>query len=447
MTARSIDRLFDKFREMTARPYEVTPADASGGPGMRRLGAALLRGADDLAKDLARCHEGAKRLDGHDIRVFASSVCDPFLPSRAHEPAALFGPWPRGLFGRVWIGRTVRLYDNPWGRAFLARANEMLTPGGEMLVPAENTGRCRGVLQLDMLTRVLGEPKQVHRGGVASIARSDSVTMPDSVLSWYTAHTAELILEDLRMRLLGAASPLLEDPLCTEFLGSSRDLSEASATLSTPDTRADLAGSIELAVRRQTYQVGGMSHKSTVMRQIIEDHASGDGPLAMADMGGGYGLLAAELLMDPDCRVGQAVNVDLSPFNIALSVLLYRGLRHALAGRFGCWYGPSQEYQSPASLDVVSFIGSLLYVPREHTRTALDRAWDSLAPGGILVVHENIKSPAYKADYDKMFTVEEIDSLLSSYGEITRYATMSPDRLSQREAADGSVYRVVVKGH
>jgi hypothetical protein len=72
----------------------------------------------------------------------------------------------------------------------------------------------------------------------------------------------------------------------------------------------------------------------------------------------------------------------------------------------------------------------------------LDRAWDALAPGGVLIVHENIKNPSYTRDFDKMLTVEEIEALLGNYGSIERYLATAIARVSREAAEARSVFRV-----
>ena len=453
MARRLIPRAIDRLRDVTARPVAVASPD----PGTTApLAAILTRRPDDVAGDLGRSADAAAAIARADTRVFAASSHDPAFPISGTRPAALYGPWPVGAFDAVWITRTVPLYDTPWGRAALRRARRMLVPDGRLLVHVGPAGGGRGVLPLDALVRVLGEPLERHRGGVAAFPATpsgvrdggsgDDGDEPGSVLDWYLDHAASLVIEDLRARTFGpAAIGRLDDRLMTEFMEPGPVREEIGGGEPEHRTPADLDAAIDLAVRRQTYQVGGIAQKAALMRFILGEHFGRRHDLSLADLGGGYGLLAAELLLDPDCGVERAACVDPSPYNCLLAAELYRGLRRRLRGRFRFHPCPGQAFRPESPLDAVSFVGSLLYVPRDETQAVLDRAWESIAPGGLLVVHENIKHPRFTADHDLMFTVEEIDERLGRYGAITRYHTTALERCSKREAGDRAVYRVVAK--
>ena len=95
--------------------------------------------------------------------------------------------------------------------------------------------------------------------------------------------------------------------------------------------------------------------------------------------------------------------------------------------------------------DVISFIGSLLYVPRNKTLTTLKKSWDALKLGGILIIHENIKASSYKRDYDVMFTVDELEGLLSSFGLIDYYSSTTNAQISQELVGSKTVFRVIQK--
>jgi len=116
-----------------------------------------------------------------------------------------------------------------------------------------------------------------------------------------------------------------------------------------------------------------------------------------------------------------------------------------LAGRLRFICKPAQELEFDGQYDVVSYVGSLLYVPKELLEEVVERAWQAVAPGGVLVVHENIKHKSFKADFDIMFTVGELDGLLEKYGDITRYASQYTQMLTKAQTGEKTVFRVVKK--
>ena len=156
-------------------------------------------------------------------------------------------------------------------------------------------------------------------------------------------------------------------------------------------------------------------------------------------------MIAAETSIAEGDLVETAINVDINPASLVNSAKMYIGNLASLGGRFRFWLGAIEHYSFDETMDVVSLIGSLLYVPKAARKGVLDRAWDALAPGGLLVVHENIKAQSYGRDLDIMFTVEEIDALLSGYGVIERYLSTAITPVDRETAASRSVFRVIRK--
>jgi len=189
------------------------------------------------------------------------------------------------------------------------------------------------------------------------------------------------------------------------------------------------------------YYIGGLSYKSPLLRFVMRQHGIGQGA-RVVDMGAGYGLLPAELLLDPELAVAHATATDISPVNRSLAEALRGGLA-ADGSRFRFMLSPAQEFSFDGQVDVVSYVGSLLYVPREHLADCIDRAWAALRPGGILVVHENIRDPKYVRDFKFMFEVEELDDALTRLGPIRRFASTREQELSRADAGGKSVFRVV----
>ena len=66
-----------------------------------------------------------------------------------------------------------------------------------------------------------------------------------------------------------------------------------------------------------------------------------------------------------------------------------------------------------------------------------------LRPGGVLVVHENIKSRSYTRDYDLMFTVDELEGLLRPLAPIDYFLPTATVQIDGEAAGTKSVFRVL----
>jgi hypothetical protein len=82
---------------------------------------------------------------------------------------------------------------------------------------------------------------------------------------------------------------------------------------------------------------------------------------------------------------------------------------------------------------------------RADARRSVERAWEALNPGGILIIQENIKHPSYKRDYELMFEPEELDKLLQGFGEIGYYMSTATKAVQAALVERKTVYRIVHK--
>jgi SAM-dependent methyltransferase len=330
-------------------------------------------------------------------------------------PESVYAPAAAGRFGRVQLDASYQLMHCEWSRGLLRRLLAQVGPGGSLAVPLRSLPGHRRA-----------EDAAAGWVGAAFAAFADISTGPEAI--------------ELRPRA-DAAAPRASSTLewCADHWQAALGIAVAGRVDEDPGLdrgREAIAQASNLG-----YYVGGLSYKSPVMAFIARSHGLPEG-FRLVDMGAGYGLLAAELLLDPALGAGHATATDISPVNERLAGLLGPGLGR-LAPSFRFVRAPAQEFAFPEQVDLVSYVGSLLYVPREHLRRCLDRAWEALRPGGILVIHENIRDPKYVRDFRFMFSVEEIDAELGRLGEVQRYLSTRPQPVRKEDAAAKTVFRVV----
>src|SRR5690606_19840358 len=177
---------------------------------------------------------------------------------------------------------------------------------------------------------------------------------------------------------------------------------------------------------------------------ILEKELPGRTGLRVLDMGGGMGMVATELVLTSG-RVDQATVCDPLARNSLVMARLGRFFGERVQDRLELRISRAEDFRYPGAFDLITFIGSLLYVPREARQQVIASAFDALAPGGLLVVHENIKSPTYTMDFDVMFSVEEIDALLGNHGRIERYLSTATRAVTREAAGSKTVFRSVRK--
>ncbi|UCD74890.1 MAG: class I SAM-dependent methyltransferase [Phycisphaerales bacterium] len=383
--------------------------------------------------------------DANRLLLFAQSGASGGWPLSAGDAGSAYCALPQECFGRVIVGTTCRLFRNPWSQAMLSHLYAAVRPGGSLVVPfvSEAEAQRKGYWSRTALEQFFGHGgREPGDQGVLVLTREGAPPVVDSTLRWHFGHRGSLPAAHAELRsraggieLAGVRAllgPMLlsEEPIAIDEL-----------------TLADVLESegLESVLAVEDYLIGGVGYKSALLNHIARRYLPPDRPLRFLDQGGGAGFLAAELALQPDLTVQRSVCVDASLAMALTARRMHDGLRRALADRFAFSLTRAGNFTYADQYDLISFISALMYMPRDEARDAASRAFEALRPGGVLIVHENIKSPSYKRDYDLMFTVEELEALLSPFGTPEYYLSTATIEIPREQVGQRSVFRVIQK--
>lgn len=342
------------------------------------------------------------RVDDGDVVILSPTGKAMSWPVQRNEALSMLFALPEGGFDTVAISPTLRLFAGDWSRVLLSRIARSLKPDGSLWAPIAPQAKARGHWSKRWLRGALATRGRVHRVDdqlLLHFIRPIMAEPPPSVLGWYFAE---------QTRLLESSSE--------------------------PDR----------LIRRMNYGLFGANYKCALISFIIDRCLRGRSPLSLLDVGGSAGLTSMEILL-AHRRVDRVtvIEPDLRHRPVAESLTSFFAERQG--GRFGHVWRDAQSHEFEEPVDVVIFIASLLYVPRDELQDLLQQIWQSLNPGGLLIVHENIKNPSYERDHDVMFTVEEIDERLGQFGSIRRFSSTATCEVSKEAAKESTVFRVVQK--
>ena len=371
------------------------------------------------------------------------------LPTPFGPPATIFSQQTEGLYEKTIICRTVRFFDGPWGRSLLALANNLTRPGGEVVVPIASRKPAPAHLHIEDMRSFFGQSgrKSPCKRYLAFKCEGRMET-PESIFSWAVEHSATLFMEEMG----SSAGAVTEDPLVDDFLRQSENVDDLMSCLlgdksDVPDaaTGPSIESKLKTYLGSMDYLVTGIGYKAPIIAHIIRNQIGGEREISFLDMGGGFGALAAELLLTPDINVTRGETRDIAPQNLLYGRRLYAAMHEALRQRYYFSLGRSESFNVDQEYDVVSFVGSLLYVPRDDVEIMLERLWSALKPGGLFIVHENIRSSAYARDYKYMFEPEELEGYLRRFGDIRYYSSSSLTELEPSDIERKTVFRAVQK--
>ena len=204
-------------------------------------------------------------------------------------------------------------------------------------------------------------------------------------------------------------------------------------------------GSLQAADSTYKYSMFGANQKSHITSGILRSHGLG-GRHRGLDVGGGYGFFAAE--MAAHGATYGVIDYDRKKAEIIGPWLAERtGLSSRVTFRTGTIEQvPSLPRTEP--YDVISFFGSMLYADRSMVPATLRACMEMLRPGGVLLVHENVREGGKPeaTDYMKMFPAEELRGFLrQNAGEPTCYSMFSGAVVPWEQAARSLVMAAVQK--
>jgi SAM-dependent methyltransferase len=413
--------------------------------------AALIVRADsdrEAALSRLRAHRAGFRYPPADIRVFSLSGGSVTWPVNEQESASLLHHALQGLFDLVVVDQTVRLFDGAFAQTLMACWIGGIRPGGRLYLPLDGRGRVTNGLVRDRAQELLNAELVDHKPGSGCYLDAPAVLeKPASVFNWYATNANRLVLEEtLFLNSGGALANDLDDPLIAEFMELGENPATASGARSgTAAEVPDWAREIDNIVSSHAYLVNGLAYKAPVLSWIVEQLLPGRQDLEYVDIGGGFGGLAAELHLMAPGRFAQVLTRELATQNIILARSLYAGLHDRLEGVFRYSPGRAETFAYSRGYDVISFIGSLLYVDKQQLDDVLARVWEGLRPGGLLVVHENIRHPNFTRDYDVMFETETLNAKLGQFGRVRCFLSTALKEVTPAQAESKTVFRVVQK--
>lgn len=412
--------------------------------------ALIVRSADDVTMALKQLNAMKElfRRPPQVARVFLTTGGRAGSPTSDH-PACVFTNNITQLFDIVFLHESVKLFETPFGFSFYEHVMQFAARGGVVLFPDRDRFYPKSGVRSMQVGKILGgTPYKVPDSDYFAISGRFEHPLPRStVLSWYLRRGSQVILDEVALRTGELSlSEITFDPLVAEFLEAGELADSVRGELS---CSADLENTKQLVdgiVRSHAHQVSGISYKSTLVKHIVNQMLPDRKNLHFVDIGGGFGALAAEIAITSEPGlIATATTRDVAPQNLLVACSLYSAFQPELRDRYRFSLGSAENFALWPGNDVVCFIDSLLYIKKSRLIELLDRVWNTLSIGGLLIVCENIKGPSFERDHDIMFDAIELNELLERYGAIRFFPSNSCSEVSRLDVKNKTVFRVVQK--
>lgn len=329
------------------------------------------------------------------------------------------------------IAPSLSLFDAPAHRSLL-RHWASFVEDGRIIVPESTFA---GGLDATGLDSALGSPLEVRElaGRRWRAFRGVAWQAGGTPIDWWHARGGAIVEANARIE----DSDLQRDQLDLAHPGIFLDSGGDEVRVAATSTAKELGAA-------WSYHVWASLAKIAVLRWMLREYEV-EAASEHVDLGPGPGLVGASLVLDPAIPVRRSTGLELRAIGPWSACRLAGPATQSLRDRWRFRLGSASTWTSDESLGVFTAIGSLLYLPRSESESLLERVWDRLSPGGLLVIHENIKHPRFVADHEIMFDRVELDRLLGRFGSISHVSATACRRLRPEQVGDKTVFRVVRK--
>ena len=354
-----------------------------------------------------------------------------FQPYRREDgriAAFLLAP-PRRDYDCVVVYPGINFYEHSWSYAFLDRLNGLLGENGTIFIPRRNDpARRMSDARLEALFGAA--PRQATKRFLAFGKARDGLKRPPgadySVLDAYFP-IGNVLIEGRFDQSLGETIHALGvrrarqriAPPATGFLGQ---------------------------LKSQCYRTCSAATKAALVQYLAARYFPGRGDLRVVDLGAGTGLNSIELLLNPS----GVAHVTLVEPNRAYHwdiAQMVEQLGERVRGKVSLVDRRVEDYRGPAA-DIAMVCGVFSILSAGLREPFVRNAWDSVAPGGILAVLENMRDPdpVKGGTYnDTRLTPPEIDALLGRLGKIGFFKSDAMEEMAPADVGIRPVFRVVRK--
>jgi SAM-dependent methyltransferase len=272
----------------------------------------------------------------------------------------------------------------------------------------------------------------------------------ESILDWWFEAGHEVLIAEVMTRANSKfAHWVRSSDRMLEFLydGAQNIIGGSQKTLGAQDPWAEKSGimiepQLRQALRTQSLALTGTGQKARLLSHLIRERLN-ERPFWHVDFSNDYGLLSAEIALS--FPLAKCVTRSSPTTHLVFAETLFRGLRFALQGRFYFSLGPAEGFGFEHNFDVISFMEGLSHIPQETRAETLQACWANLAPGGFILVSENLAAESASADSDIGSTIEGVENLLGGFGQVCRYAANSLREVVRDEAVDTPLCHLIQK--
>jgi len=387
-----------------------------------------------ISEDLDYYFSGERDKNNHirpDKNIYSMTPTSSHLSHELNDGhvANFLFPFMPNLLDRIYIGPSVPLFANNWGASFLLQLLKVLKPGGTIILPVypEAQAHEKGYWSRSFLENVFLS-RQRWSGFSNVSAENDGVMSlqvgrkwPDripSTIEWFYQQRSNLVLQEMI----------------------------------TANTEKD----IPAIYSRMAEKVWNNYTYSAVIEKVISDRFGSKTPVVIQNISNDYGLLLTELLLSPYINVvsGVTSNVSTTNENIASNFINY----------FNPLADKSHHIETSDNTDitfcqepnVISVINVLSSLDKSTRKTLLNRIWQHLTPGGLLIIYDDqinndhVLDALYLNDLpsfngDILLYSSIVASKIQQTTDISHYSSIQESRLESEKLNKHNIFRVLQK--
>ncbi len=363
---------------------------------------------------------------GQDIYSFTPDSTHLNIDYKDGKVGNFFLPFAPGSLDRIYIGISFPLFANSWGAAFLRHLMTLVKPDGCVVLPvypemqaSEKNFWARSILENIFISRSRWK-------GMSNIWAEH-----DGVMSMRIGRKSPPEIDSTANFLLRQGSQVIVKQLICEL-------------------KTELSANDYFLNLHQSHWINMAT--SAIIERIIQDHFGRKGSVHFCALGDNLnnGLLATELSLSPHINIKDAVSQITSTepsINHPDALLAYHNRQ--LSNKLHLAHDEDTALAS-TELNVISLVNTLSDKTNDEQVTLINKAWQKLAPNGLLIVHEtssNLSPEHIKQQLSKLGPTKYYSSIVASEHkadvEISHYSLLIEEELREENKNKAGVFWVV----
>jgi len=359
-------------------------------------------------------------------------------------------PFLKGKFDYIAISPSLILFETTWHKSILFMINNMLKPGGRLIVPMNLR---RGTLtaygfNIELLEKWLEVYAEPYLPGLITLQIKTEKSVPRSALTWLSEHGPNYIRRTHGEEVEAQPGDFSTLGMRETELAFSKVTAPFDGFAKSPPPITGKLKSTEYLMLE--YLSVGAGHRFSALKTTLLKYMKKSDNLRILDHGSASGLIPCQLLFESEFSFDEVTVVEPSDITIPLAYDFFNYLKPAEREKIAYIKSRAEDYKYEQTYHLISFVHMFFLIDEAERSATLARAIAALDDDGVVLIWDIPKNTASTTNsyFDRMMYNEDIEKLCEPYNII---AYLNPKNFQNMDRSTHSgkpiIYVIQKKGN